>query len=101
DAHNLALLRSRTSMGLPVPDSHFAANDPASARHVDHSTWDRLLAGYLVAGADGVNRFAYARGSPADKAALKSYLGALQAEIVTALDAEEQRAFWINLYNAL
>src|SRR6185369_6345248 len=24
-----------------------------------------------------------------------------QAEIVTALDAEEQRAFWINLYNAL
>jgi hypothetical protein len=68
---------------------------------VDHSIWNRLLGLYVLAGADGINRFAYARVSTADRQALKEYVAALAGVSVSALSDEEQRAFWINLYNAL
>ena len=82
-------------------DQYFATNDAASTMTVDHSAWDHLLGAYVVASPDGINRFAYRRVSAGDKKALKAYLAALQAVKVTALKADEQRAFWINLYNAL
>lgn len=68
---------------------------------VDHSAWQRLLERYVSASSDGINRFGYARVTGADKAALRSYLGDMQRVNVAALSANEQRAFWINLYNAL
>jgi hypothetical protein len=82
-------------------DQHFSKNNPNAAMTIDHSAWDRLLAAYVVPSADRINRFAYGRVSEADKKALKAYLTALQGVKVTALRADEQRAFWINLYNAL
>lgn len=82
-------------------DQYFATNDAASTMTVDHSAWDRLLGAYVVVSPDGINRFAYGRVSASDKKALKTYLAALQGVKVTALKADEQRAFWINLYNAL
>jgi hypothetical protein len=68
---------------------------------VDHSAWERILTTYVVASPGGISRFAYGRVSAADKRALKAYLAALQGVKVTALNGGEQRAFWINLYNAL
>ncbi len=82
-------------------DQYFATNNAASTMTVDHSAWDRLLGAYVVASPDGINRFAYGRVSTSDKKALKAYLTALQGVKVTALKPDEQRAFWINLYNAL
>ena len=82
-------------------DRAFSVHDPKATMTVDHSAWQRFLSAYLVASPDGVNRVAYGRVSGADKAALKAYLGALQRVKVTALNENEQRAFWINLYNAL
>lgn len=82
-------------------DAYFSTNNQNATMAVDHSAWDRFLATYVVASPDRINRFAYGRVSAADKKALKAYLAALQGVKVTALKADEQRAFWINLYNAL
>lgn len=82
-------------------DQYFSSNDPKASMTVDHSGWQRVLSRYVVASPDGVNRFAYGRVSGADKKALKDYLAGLQAIKVTSLKADEQRAYWINLYNAL
>ena len=76
-------------------------HDPSSDTVVDHSTWDRLVRDYLRPGPDGVARFAYGSVSPAGRAALSGYLEALSTVGVTALRRAEQKAFWINLYNAL
>jgi hypothetical protein len=90
---------------LPVQagelDQHFSTNNPNATMTVDHRAWDKVLSTYIVVSPDGINRFAYGQVSAADKRALKAYLAALQAVKVTALKADEQRAFWINLYNAL
>lgn len=82
-------------------DAYFSTNNQNATMTVDHSAWERLLSTYVVASPDRINRFAYGRVSAADKKALKAYLTALQGVKVTALKADEQRAFWINLYNAL
>ena len=77
------------------------AHDPGSGASVDHGAWQRLLDSYLAPGADGVNRFAYGRVSPADREALNAYVAHLAATRVGALKRAEQLAYWINLYNAL
>jgi hypothetical protein len=82
-------------------DQAFSVNNPNSTMTVDHSAWDKILSTYIVASPDGINRFGYGRVSKSDRQALKVYLAKLQGTKVTALAAFEQRAFWINLYNAL
>ena len=82
-------------------DQFFSTNNPNATMTVDHNAWDRIVSAYVVPSADRINRFAYGRVSAADRKALKAYLASLQAVKVTALKRDEQRAFWINLYNAL
>lgn len=72
-----------------------------STLKVDHSAWAQLLTKYRSIGSDQVARFAYGKVFPADKAALKAYLAALQTTDVDALDRDEQYAYWLNFYNAL
>lgn len=67
----------------------------------DHAAWQRLLGRYVSPSADGVNRFAYARVSAADRKALTAYLDTLQAAKPSVLGVDEARAYWINFYNAL
>lgn len=97
----LALLFFVTPAMADALDRHFSTNDPKATMTVDHSSWERILTAYVVPSSDRINRFAYGRVSAADKKALKAYLTALQGVKVTALRADEQRAYWINLYNAL
>jgi hypothetical protein len=82
-------------------DQYFATNNAKATMTIDHGAWERLLTAYVVPSPDRINRFAYGRVSAADKKALKDYLARLQQVKVTTLKADEQRAFWINLYNAL
>lgn len=79
----------------------WVAHDPGATAAIDHGDWDRFLKSYVVESPDGINRVAYGRVSDADRAALNRYLDRLAASAVDSLNRAEQRAYWINLYNAL
>jgi len=88
----------------PRPDlwPRWQAHDQTSTVKVDHSAWGQFLKTYLVAGhPSGINRLRYGDITPADRRALSEYLDRLQAISVSALNRAEQKAYWINLYNAL
>jgi len=86
-------------------DSHlwdrWTVNDPSSTETIDHSEWDRFLRSYVVAGNDGINRVAYRWVTEADAAALDRYVARLAAMPISRYNRAEQRAYWINLHNAL
>jgi len=48
-----------------------------------------------------ITRFDYDNMRAADRQILEKYIEQLQKTIVTDLNRDEQRAFWVNLYNAL
>jgi hypothetical protein len=77
-------------------------HDAASSRKIDHGAWNGFLSKYLVAPhPSGVNRVRYGALSPEDRTRLKNYLSALQALPISNYNRAEQKAYWINLYNAL
>jgi hypothetical protein len=77
-------------------------NDPANKERIDHSIWDRFLKTYLVAPhPSGINRVRYADVASEDRTALKDYLRNLQSLTISSYNRAEQKAYWINLYNAL
>ncbi|QYZ67820.1 MAG: hypothetical protein OI74_02765 [Gammaproteobacteria bacterium (ex Lamellibrachia satsuma)] len=75
-------------------------HDETSSLLVDHAPWQDFLDSYLSQGSDGVNRVDYAGVSTAAKAELQAYLNQLQQTSVSRLNRDQQRVFWINLYNA-
>ncbi len=78
------------------------ANDSASAQKIDHSAWDQFLKKYVVAPhPSGINRVRYAMVTLEDRTALKNYLKNLQSLTISTYNRAEQKAYWINLYNAL
>lgn len=81
--------------------ARWQAHDPDAEAVVDHGAWARLLESYLHVDDDGVNRFAYANVTAADRAALERYVARLAALPIDDYDRPEQLAYWINLYNAL
>jgi hypothetical protein len=79
----------------------WSAHQAGGSQRIDHGAWDRLLAARLAAGTDGINRFAYGAVTANERQALDGYIAMLAAVPVSRLDQPEQRAYWINLYNAL
>jgi hypothetical protein len=65
--------------------------------------WDSLLAKYVRAGSDGLNRVDYAawRANGADMAALNAVVAAFAAIPISTLARGDQFCVWANLYNAL
>lgn len=77
----------------------FEANSTVT---VAHSAWTDFLDRYLVTKhPSGINRLRYAAVTIEDKKALDGYLVSLQGIAVSRLNRSEQKAYWINLYNAL
>src|SRR5574341_559096 len=76
-------------------------HDPASTQKIDHSAWDRFLKQNVIAHRSGINRVRYQTVGPEDQKLLNGYLQALQALPVSNYNRGEQKAYWINLYNAL
>lgn len=99
----LAGIASFEALFAPKADlwERWAAHDPKSAATIDHAGWDALLARHVRAGTDGLNRFDYNGVTSADRAALKGYLARLAEVPISRHARPEQRAYWINLYNAL
>ena len=77
-------------------------NDLRNQQKIDHGAWDEFLKRYVVTShPSGINRVRYATVAPRDRAALKSYLTTLQGLAISTYNQAEQKAYWINLYNAL
>lgn len=76
-------------------------SEPDSAMKVNHTVWQSILNRYLIdSHVSGVNRFAYSAVSEVDFTRLSDYLDYLQALEPRQLNMAEQKAYWINLYNA-
>lgn len=67
---------------------------------IDHDAWNGFLERNVHLGTDGINRIAYGKVTPDDREALRAYLAGLQQVPIRTFNRGEQRAYWINLYNA-
>lgn len=78
----------------------FFAAAPAQA---DDASYDALLARYVSASADGINRVDYRAwsASRADRAALDAYVHELEDQRPSTLARDRAFATWVNLYNAV
>jgi len=72
-----------------------------SRLNIDHRRWDALLKKHVETNhASGINRIDYAAFSAADKASLGEYLEYLQLLDPRQVNLANQKAYWLNLYNA-
>lgn len=99
----LILIIAQPALAAPKAElwARWQAHDAASVRSVDHGVWDSFLKMYVRHSADGINRVAYGAVTQSQRAALNGYLDYLSHMPVSRLNRGEQRAVWINLYNAL
>ena len=100
----LLLLAPSLIYAAPKPDlwPRWQVNDPHSTLQINHSEWGQFLSKYVVTNdPSGINRVRYEAVTSADRQALSDYLNHLQQIKVSRLNRTEQKAFWINLYNAL
>lgn len=96
---------SAFSAALAAPSArlweYWSAHDPESTATIDHGAWNNWLGRFVIASPDGINRVAYASVSREDRAQLKNYIDKLAALAIRNYSRAQQRAYWINLYNAL
>ena len=90
---------------LAAPDAklwpRWAQQNAESTKTVNHDSWNQLLNRYVVESDDGINRFAYKSVTREDKQQLSQYLSTLADTQISQYNRDQQRAFWINLCNAL
>ncbi len=79
-------------------------SDESNTATIDHSPWQEILDTYLIDDhPTGINRFDYAalQASTEDTAKLRGYLTGLARLDPRTYSSVEQKAYWINVYNAL
>lgn len=101
----LALLLGTASLAA-APSSDLWAkwkkNDPRNTNHINHGIWNAFLSNYLLEEHPSkVNRVRYSEVSSKAHSDLKQYLKDLEAVPISSYSREEQKAYWINFYNAL
>jgi len=96
---------SSFSVALAAPSArlwaYWSAHDPDSIATIDHGVWNDWLGRFVFASPDGINRVAYASVTRADRTQLRNYIDKLAAFAIRNYSRAQQRAYWINLYNAL
>lgn len=97
-----ALLLASAAAAAPQAElwARWERHDPQSRITVDHAALDDFLKQYRSE-KDGVALLDYGGVDDGDAAALRGYIARLAATAVDELNRDEQRAFWINAYNAL
>ena len=99
----MALLWSVLVYGAPRADAwpRWEKHNPQSTLTVDHSAWTAFIQDHQVL-RDGVALLDYAAVDDASRTQLHNYIHYLTQELsVDQLNRDQQRAYWINLYNAL
>ena len=76
-------------------------HDASSKAVIDHGVWNSLLMKLVVPGNDHLNRVRYGAATEADRNKLSQYIASLTALRIGSYNRAEQKAYWINLYNAL
>jgi Protein of unknown function, DUF547 len=77
-------------------------NDAGSRQKIEHGAWDEFLKKIVIAPhPSGINRVAYRAVTAADAKNLTDYLRAMQTVAISIYNRAEQKAYWINVYNAL
>lgn len=102
----LLLFTILSSLAVAAPENKpltfWSGSNENNKAIVDHTSWQNLLDTYLDSKhSSGINRFNYAAVNTKDKKALNNYIKQLQQLNPRDLNRAEQKAFWINLYNAL
>lgn len=81
---------------------YWQPNNESNTNVIDHSAWQSILDKYLDdEHPSEVNRFNYAGMDEAGAKLLQSYLGKMQDIDPRQYSKDVQKAYWINLYNAL
>ena len=93
---------SVTCLGDSFDDAgiDWGQHNPNSTAILDHQLWNDFLA-HHVRQRNGINLLDYARITTADKVSLNRYIDQLATVKIAQYNHQEQKAFWINLYNAL
>lgn len=68
---------------------------------IDHSGWQAVLDTYVVAADDDINRVRYGALENGQAQGLNDYIAYLASLDPRVYTADEQMAYWVNLYNAL
>lgn len=77
-------------------------HDESNTQSIDHSLWQKVLDTYLKAKhPSGINRVDYLSINHDGAKELKAYIKMLADTDPLTLNRAEQKAYWINLYNAL
>ena len=99
---SLLLMVAGVAQAAPDADlwPRWAAHDDASKQTIDASAWDAVLHDIVKSSPDGINRIAYGKVSAANRARLDGFVQRMQAVVISQYSRAEQRAYWINLYNA-
>ncbi|MBU2864227.1 DUF547 domain-containing protein [Reinekea forsetii] len=84
-----------------TPISAFSTNQPNSSTALDHSDWQYFLDTHLNYDEFGQSYFSYQQVTPQELAMLNNYIQRMEKVKPHQLSAIEEKAFWINLYNAL
>ncbi|HBM88581.1 MAG TPA: DUF547 domain-containing protein [Rhodobiaceae bacterium] len=81
--------------------SRWEVHNPQSTDVIDVSAWNEILATYVRPDGEGLNRFSYGSVSAGDRQKLKQFIAAQTALPVSDYSRPAQKAYWINLYNAV
>lgn len=76
-------------------------HDDGNRAVIDQAPWADFLRRYVRVGGAGPNLVAYGGVTPSDASALAADVGRLAGISISGFSRAEQRAYWINLYNAL
>jgi len=95
--------RSLEALAAPSADPwpRWNAANSDNRAEIDFTTWDGLLRRYLNTAPNGINLFRYGAVTAADKAVLDKTIAKLAALPISTYNRAQQRAYWVNLYNAL
>jgi Protein of unknown function, DUF547 len=97
------VLAPATSNAAPKAElwPRWQKHGPGNTQRIDHAQWNSFLEKYVVAGhASGINRVRYHAVVLQDRTMLTNYIKQLEGIAISTFSRAEQRAYWINLYNA-
>lgn len=98
------LVSALSHVAIAAPDSKYWAywdkSNPDSSAVINHDIWQEVLDKYLVLRPDG-NHFRYRNVSQRGRDKLDKYLREMSSLDPRNYSKAEQKAYWINFYNAL